>query len=173
MKKLLTVGTLVIGLIFLSNTNLHAQDGSGDISIGGGLGYGTEIESIGIQGGGVYKINEQFRAAADIIYYFPDEIGGGFDYNWMEFNANGHYIFTEDDGLVAYALAGLNFARVSIDYPDNDFFDGSYSETEVGLNIGAGLEYNIDFALLYAELKYALSSADQLVISAGLRFPIN
>lgn len=172
MKKLLTVGTLVIGLIFISNTNLYAQDESGDISIGGGLGYGTEIESIGIQVGGVYRINEQFRGAADIIYYFPDEIGAGYDYNWMEFNANGHYLFLEEDDMLVYALAGLNFARVSIDYPDNEIYGGSYSDTEIGLNIGAGLEYDIDFAFLYAELKYALSSADQLVLSAGLRFPI-
>ncbi len=173
MKKLLTVGILVTGLILLSNTNLYAQGEAGDISVGGGLGYGTEIESIGIQAGGVYVINEEFRGAVDLIYYFPNEIGPGYDYTWFEINANAHYLFVTEDDLIAYALGGLNIATLSIDYPNNQFFDGSVSESEIGLNIGAGLEYDVDFAKFYAELKYALSSADQLVISAGLRFPIN
>lgn len=173
MKKLLTVGILVTGLILLSNTNLYAQGEAGDISIGGGLGYGTEIESLGIQAGGVYVINEEFRGAVDLIYYFPnDEFG--YDFTWFEINANAHYLFVTEDDLIAYALGGLNIATLKFDYPDNQFFGGgSVSESEVGLNIGAGLEYDVDFAKLYAELKYALSSADQLVISAGLRFPIN
>lgn len=174
MKKLLTVGILVIGLIFLSNTNLYAQGEAGDISIGGGLGYGTEVESIGIQAGGVYTINEQFRGAADLIYYFPNEDDFGGNFTWFEVNLNGHYLFTAEEDLTAYALAGLNFASFSYDLPSfQGFGGGKVSDTEVGLNIGAGLEYDIDFALFYAELKYALSSADQLVISAGLRFPIN
>lgn len=173
MKKLLTVGLLVIGLIFLSNTNLYAQGEAGDISVGGGLGYGTEIESIGIQAGGVYVINEQFRGAADLIYYFPND-DFGYDFTWFEINANGHYLFVTEEDLIAYALGGLNFATLKFDYPDGFGFNGgSVSNTEVGLNVGAGLEYNLDFAKLYAELKYALSSADQLVISAGLRFPVN
>lgn len=172
MKKLLTVGILVIGLTFLSNTNLYAQE-SGDISIGGGLGYGTEIESLGIQAGGVYVINEQFRGAADLIYYLPND-SFGWDFSWFEINANGHYLFVTEDDLIAYALGGLNISTLKYDYPDNAFFNGgSVSESEVGLNAGAGLEYNLDFAFLYAELKYILSSADQLVATAGLRFRIN
>lgn len=169
MKKLLTVGLLVIGLTFLSNTNLFAQDEAGDILLGGGLAYGTEVESLGIQLGGNYRIDEQFRGAVDLIYYFPNEDDFGGDFTWFEINANGHYIFTEEDALLAYGLAGLNFASFSYDL--GQF--GKVSDTEVGLNIGAGIEYNLDFAFLYGELKYALSSADQLVLSAGLRFPIN
>lgn len=173
MKKLLTVGLLVIGLTFLSNTNLYAQDTAGDISLGGGLAYGTEIESIGIQAGGVYRINEEFRGALDLIYYFPND-SFGYDFTWFEINANGHYLFLNEEDMLVYGLAGLNIATLKFDYPDNQFFGGgSVSDSEIGLNIGAGIEYDLDFAFLYGELKYALSSADQLVLSAGLRFPIN
>lgn len=172
MKKLLTVGILTIGLIFMSNINLYAQE-AGNISIGGGLGYGTEIESLGIQAGGVYVINEQFRGAADLIYYLPNDTFG-YDFSWFEINANGHYLFVTEEDLVAYALGGLNISTLKFDYPDNQFFGGgSISESEIGLNAGAGLEYDLDFAALYAELKYILSSADQLVATAGLRFWIN
>jgi len=172
MKKLLTVGILIIGLTFVSYLNLHAQNGednTGDILLGGGFAYGSEVEAFGIEGGGVYVINPQFRGAADIKYYFTDDDDFGGDFTWFEFNANGHYIFVTEEELIAYALAGLNFASFSFDVPGL----GEVSETEVGLNIGAGLEYALNFAVLYAELKYALSSADQLVLSAGLRFRIN
>lgn len=173
MKKLLTVGLLVIGLTIFSNVNLYAQGAEGDIQIGGGLGYGTEIESLGIQAGGVYTINDQFRGALDLIYYFPND-SFGYDFTWFEINANGHYLFLSEDDIVVYGLAGLNIATLKFDYPENQFFGGgSVSESEVGINIGAGIEYNLGGLNLYGEAKYALSSADQLVISGGVRIPIN
>lgn len=147
---------------------------SAQISVGGGLAFGTEVEELGIQAGGVYTINEEFRAAADFIYYLTgDDNDFGGDFTWWEFNANGHYLFVTEEDMIVYALGGLNFASFSYDFNFEGFGGGSVSETEIGLNIGAGLEYGLGFADLYGELKYALSSADQLVLSAGLRFPIN
>lgn len=175
MKKLLTIGILIIGLSLFSNTNLYAQGESGDVSIGGGLGFATEIESLGFQIGGTYQINEEFRGAADIIIYLPGDQGGGVvDVNWFEFNANAHYLFQNEEDLMLYALGGLNFTRVSIDFPQNEFFGGgNVSDTETGLNLGAGLEYNVGFGNLYAEAKYVISSADHLAVTGGVRIPIN
>lgn len=173
MKKLLTVGVLVIGMTILSNTNLYAQE-TGDMSVFGGLGFATEIESLGFQGGATYLITEEIRGAADIIIYLPGDQGAGIvDVNWFEFNANGHYLFQDEEDLELFVLGGLNFTRVSVDFPENDFFGGgSVSDTELGLNAGAGLGYNIGFGDLYVELKYVISSADHLAATAGVRFPI-
>jgi len=45
------------------------------------------------------------------------------------------------------------------------------SSTEVGLNIGVGGQYALAEKLkAIATLKYAISSADQLVLSAGVLF---
>jgi opacity protein-like surface antigen len=169
MKKITCI--LFVAFISLAFSNIA----SAQISVGGGLAFGTEVEELGIQAGGVYTINEEFRAGADFIYYLTsDDNDFGGNFTWWEFNANGHYLFVTEEDMIVYALAGLNFASFSYDFPGFEGFGGgSVSNTEVGLNVGAGLEYGLGFADLYAELKYALSSADQLVLSAGLRFPIN
>lgn len=158
MKKLLT-SLFAIALAFGLHSTATAQ-----ISVGGGLGYGEGIEEIGLKVDGIYTINEDFRAGADIIYFFT---GDGITF-W-ELNLNGNYLFVNDDDMNIYAIAGLNYARQSFDA--GQF--GSMSNSELGLNVGAGLEYDLGFASIAPEIKYALSSLDQLVISAGLRFPIN
>lgn len=157
MKKLITSIFLVLCSI------LAVQSAQAQFKAGVGLMYGSEVEQLGIRVDGVYTINEQFRGVADFGYYFPDDVGG-VDYDWWELNLNGNYIFHSDaeKGLIGYALAGLNFFN---------FSQGDFSGDEIGLNIGAGLEYNLDFAELFAEAKFVLGDADQLNIGAGLRFP--
>lgn len=159
MKKLLSIAGLVLGFIFFSNTNALAQN---EFKVGAGLAYGSEVEAIGIQAGAVYDFTEEFSAAADFIVFFPD------NYDWWELNVNGHYRFLSQDNVTVYGLAGLNYATLSIDL--GQF--GSASDSELGLNLGGGAEFGLDFAKLYTELKYVVGNADQLGISAGLRFPI-
>jgi outer membrane immunogenic protein len=174
MKKILLAAVAAFLLISVQNSNAQ-------IGLGAGLAYGTEIETIGIQVGGTYLINENFRAAADIIYFFPKSEGDGdfsMDLNWFEFNANIHYIFFEDESMQAYGLGGLNYARLSIDEPTinipgvGQIGGGSYSESEIGLNLGIGAMLDIDFAWLYGEAKFTISDFDQLSIAVGLRFSL-
>jgi outer membrane immunogenic protein len=173
MKKIMLAA--VAAFVLISVQNSHAQ-----IGLGAGLAYGTEIESIGLQLGGTYLINENFRAAADIIYFFPKTEGDGdfeVETKWFEFNANVHYIFFEDDSMNAYGLAGLNYLRWSVETPTVSVpgfgsFGGSASGSEIGLNLGIGGMINLDFAWLYGEAKYTISEFDQLGIAVGLRFAI-
>lgn len=159
MKKLLTFCCLILGLLFFSNSNALAQS---DFKVGGGLAYGSEVEAIGIQAGGVYAFTEQISGEADVIIFFPD------NYDWWELNVNAHYNFFAEDNINVYGLAGLNYSTISINL--GQF--GSASNSEVGLNLGGGAEFGLDFANLYTELKYVLGNADQLALSAGLRFDI-
>lgn len=179
MKKLLTVGTLVIGLAFLSSTNLYAQE-VGDISIGGGLAYGTDLENLGIQASGTYILNEDMRLGADIIYWLmgSDDFGGGYElsYTFLEINANYNYIFYNENDMIIYALGtlGIHYGKVNYDGPDSEFFGSvDSSETELGLGVGAGLEYNLGSVKLYAEPRIFLSGFDQFSLAAGVRVPIN
>lgn len=173
MKKLTTFLFTALFAILLF-TDSHAQF----VKAGAGLMYGSEIEQLGIRGDAVYQINEEFRVVGDLGFYFPDktDFGGGasFTVTWWELNANGNYIFHADaeQGLTAYALGGLNFTTIRVK-SDTGSTSSSNSDTEVGLNIGAGIEYGLDFAELFGELKFVLSDADQLNIGAGLRFPFN
>lgn len=156
MKRLVYLTIFILGLTLIYNTDTQAQD----FKAGGGLAFGSEVEAIGIQATGVYNINEEFNGAADFIIFFPD------NYDWWELNINGHYKFHSQDNVQVYGLAGLNFASWEVDTGV-----GSISDSEAGLNLGGGAEMGLDFANLYGEIKYILSDADQLVISAGLRFP--
>lgn len=170
MKKLLSIGCLVLGMMFISTTAIMAQDGQ--IKIGPGLIYGSEVESLGIKVDGYYSINEEFRIGVDLGYYFPDKttiFGTEFKTNYFAINLNGNYIFYNEDELMAYGLAGINILSISTSVGGT-----SDSASETGLNLGAGLEYALDFGSLFGELKFAGigGDADQLVLGAGVRFSI-
>lgn len=156
MKRTIKIALVLFGIIFAYSTSTQAQD----IKAGGGLAYGSEVEAIGIQVGGVYNITEEVSGAADLIIFFPD------NYDWWTLNINGHYEFHDENNMRVYGLAGLNYATWEFDSGQ-----GSFSNSELGLNLGGGAEMGLDFANIYGELKYILGDADQLVISAGLRFP--
>lgn len=182
MKKILVVLAIALASVQFS----QAQTSEGDISIGGGLAFGTGVapslfsslnNSLGIQLGGYYTITEsKLRAGLDFIYYFPDSEGGT-DFKVWELNANAHYIFLEEEDFFVYGIGGLSITNVEISYQADEFFGfgGDYSESEIGLNLGVGIEYNLGFANFYGEAKYGNlgGDADQLVISAGLRFLLN
>lgn len=163
MKKLTTfLFTALFTILLFSDSNAQF------VKAGAGLMYGSEIEQLGIRGDAVYQINEEFRVVGDLGFFFPEDYGNT-TFTWWELNANANYVFHADteQGLMAYALGGLNYTTLRWSNGD------SYSNSEVGLNLGAGLEYSLDFAELFGEMKFVLSDADQLNIGAGLRFPLN
>ena len=194
MKKILILFVFIVLASIQSN---HAQTSEGDIAIGGGLAFGTgalmEVpgpggdlnNSIGIQLGGYYTISETIRAGLDFIYYLPasesvEDFGVTIeeDLNVFEINANAHYIFVDESDFLVYGLGGLNITSVKTEVEAEDS-EGLIEEgvdgidaSEIGLNLGGGIESEIDFGILYGEVKYANlgGDADQLVISAGLRF---
>ena len=173
--------TIVILLMSGLTTNTYAQVEKGDFKLGGGLvfgsgvGFGSLDNDLGIRVDGYYAFTPVIRAGGDFTFYFPKS-EGELDITVWELNFNGHYIFLDDDGLIVYALGGLNITGISIDSPSftigGQTVGGSSSDTEVGLNLGGGVEYNLDFADLFAEIKLGGlgGNADQFVLGAGLRF---
>ena len=157
-----------ITLIF-SVQLLVAQAEKGAIRVGGGLAFGTEIESLGIQARGDYALTNNILLAPDLIYYFGSS---GFD--WFDINFNGNYLFeVSNPDIVPYVLAGLNFAIISVDYDIPILGELSDSSTEVGLNIGGGCDFLVGTLIVFGELRYNISNADQLMIAGGVKFPIN
>lgn len=155
------------------NTSGFAQNSSGKLWLGGGFGYGFEIQSLAFQADGVYQINEAFRGGANIIYYLPGEDINGVEFGWFEFNANGHYVLLNSETWMGYIITGLNFAKLTSDDEDVKLPGGDNTDTlYIGVNIGAGTEFNVGNINLYVEGKYALSSAHQLVLTGGVRIPI-
>ncbi|MFK7846047.1 MAG: hypothetical protein AB8G77_12170 [Rhodothermales bacterium] len=168
LNKSVSIGVLLLAMFFVSHT-ANAQ-----FLLGGGLVYGTDIEAIGIQANGVYTLNEEqgINLAGDLTLYFPDEVPG-VDVSLFAINANGHYIFTTTETLVAYALAGLNIAVVKIGVDFGEVFgSSSVSDTELGINAGAGAQFDVGFGFAYAEAKLVLGGFDQFVLGGGIRIPI-
>ncbi len=162
MKKLI-LPVFILTLSLSVSTQINAQN------VGGGLAYGTETESLGI------GVNAQFPTAngdliiaPSFVLFFPDD-----PLNFWELNADVNYYFSRSSASV-YGILGLNIARVGIDDLDLGFLgtvDGT-SETELGLNIGAGVDLDIGSSVIpFIQAKYTVSDFDQLVIFGGVRFP--
>lgn len=151
---------------------LAAAETKAQVNAGGGLAYGTEVEGLGLHLNGFYDIpnHEEIRAGAEFTYYFPESFDGG-SVRYSEFNINGHYRFFENDDIAAYGLGGLNYMTYTVSYDENFLGFSGGSTSKVGLNIGAGAEYGVNFGSLFGELKFVISDFDQLVISFGARIP--
>ena len=172
-KNYLFIALITIGLAFGLSDGLYAQAEKGAMRAGGGLVYGTEIENLGIQGRFDYAITDQILLAPDLIYFFPKS-EGSVDFKWFDINLNGNYLFDiGNPDVVPYALAGINIAILSVDLDDFGFGDFGADGTEIGLNLGGGCDFVVGSVIVYGELRYAISSADQLVIGGGVKFPLN
>ena len=163
MKKFLMI-TLLAGAINLFGSDVYAQK-----TLGGGIAYGTEIESIGIHADAQFFINDNLAISPSVLYYFPKEIYEGFNYKWFEVNANAN----------VYGIAGLNIAFISFPFLNfGGIFGGSdfnnSTSTKIGLNIGVGADFDIGSNIVpFGQLRYNISSFDQLAIEAGVRFPLD
>lgn len=97
-------------------------------------------------------------------FFFPDE--DNLDY-W-ELNANVNYLLTVAESLfLPYVGGGLNIARFKVDTPS-----GSFSDSEIGLNLLGGVRYMGTAAAPYAEVRVEVDGGDQVVFTAGLMFNV-
>ncbi|MBI9072889.1 MAG: outer membrane beta-barrel protein [Melioribacteraceae bacterium] len=169
MKTRITILTAVLMLFVLSNVN-SAQN----IKVGGGLTFASEISNIGIHANGIYKIDETWEASPTLTYFLEK------DYlSWFTIDVNAHYIFSKNDGLTAYGLAGLNMTFWSFDFETevpNFGFGGvslDASGTDIGINIGGGARKEISEKMeLVGEIKYVLGGANNFAIKAGVVFSL-
>jgi outer membrane protein X len=177
MKRVFILTALIaVVLMAVTPQYLSAQTTKGAMRIGAQLGYGTEIESLGIGARFDYAITEQILLAPDLMYFFGKS-ESNFDLSWFDINLNGNYLFDIGNAeITPYALAGLNFGILSVDYDYPSGIPGTpgdTSSTEIGLNIGGGADFLVGTLTLFGEIRYVLGDADQLVIAAGAKFPIN
>lgn len=177
MKAIKPLLVILFVLLVLTTQRAHGQ-----AAVGGGLAYGTEIESAGINLNGTYFVTDNIAIAPSLIYYFPKTIVADWKMKWFEFDVNGHYYFDTPGIVKPYGLAGLNFSFITVpSYSFGGIWGGGSVETKnktttkVGLNIGGGAEFDIDAPITpFAQLNYTIiDTFDQLVIVAGVRFSLN
>lgn len=166
MKKLLTATALVFSLMVLTSASGFAQHGT--TKLGLGVVYGSEVESPGIQANATFRISPRIAIAPDFSFYFADdeEDSPAYIENFWAANLNGHLMFATDPDYHIYGIGGLNVT--TLEYSSTD-----ESESELGLNLGLGGELHLSGFSLFSEVKYVVSDFDQVVLGAGVRFPLN
>ena len=175
MKKVILLGMIVL----CSMSIVKAQQ----ITVGGGLAFGTDIEKAGITINGQYFFTEKFAAAPSFIFYFPEKnkyTFPGYSYEakssvW-EFNADVNYYFYSNDIVKFFGEGGLNIttAKVKVKSTGSGISSQSNSDSEVGINLGVGADFKVAEKILpFVSMKYTVSDFDQLVIRGGVRFLLN
>jgi len=165
MKKLSVIAFTILFAFGISGTTIAQQVvNQGDITVGGGLTFTTGVGSggggeIGVNVNGFYSITDEIRAGAGLSLFFGD-------FSPTQFNIDGHYIFKNEDGLVLYGLAGIGFWSWSFDL--GPF--GSQSVSTSGLNLGAGVEYDLGNFYLFGEPKLTTIGGTPINITGGVRF---
>lgn len=142
-----------------------------------GLAYGFDIEEFGLSLGGGYELPQVdgLRIGTEFIWYFMDD--GGFraastDVDFWTWSAFAQYSFYQDQDWDVYALGGLMYSRLSLDFNDPVLgIRGSSSDSDLGLLLGVGAEYKVmDQGSIYADFKYNTGTYDQGVLSGGFRY---
>ena len=131
MKKLLL--TVALAGMLLAPAVASAQVNAGPLAaFHDDLDFGIG----GFVGIPVPSLDQNLSIVPSFVYYFPD----GFD-AW-EINGDVVYGFevSEDTPVLPFAFAGLNISRVSVDF--GSF--GSASSTEMGLNLGGGIQFRAE-----------------------------
>lgn len=128
-------------LLFFSLCFCFATLSFGQVSFGVG---GTYVNDFGVQARAGLDLTEDIGLIPSFSYYFVDGA------TTFGIDANLTYdVATVGDDMPIYALAGLDWTRVSVS--DIDFSDSNF-----GLNLGAGT----NISSVYAEVFYRLFFCD-------------
>lgn len=163
---------LLVTLTFIFFAGLLSVSAQDNTRLGAMVAYGTEIENIGFGVNAEFPIMENLTISPGFIYYLPKD-EAGISVNWWELNGNANYYFVQNENMGFYGLGGLNYTHVKIDFDAGDWGGTSLesSDGRVGLNLGAGINFNIGSSITpFAEAKYVIIDGSQLVIGAGVKF---
>jgi len=153
---------------FIVIVAFYSQLCAQDFRAGGGLAYGSQINTLGINFRGDVNFNNQWSITPHYNLFFNKDHGIISD-RWREINIDVHYFFFDDERWKLYPLAGFNLATVS-EKVNSIIFSNSYA----GLNLGMGSEYHFSEQISgFGEIKYVVSNADQMVISVGVLYKIS
>ncbi len=156
MKKLF----IVLGIALICSASLQVMAQKGDMKLGPTVSYGFDIKELGVGAKFFYGITDPIRVAPSFNYWL---VSGATSF---EVNVDGNYLFGSGDNMAFYALAGLNYYSVSV-----DFGMGSVSNSEIGLNAGAGMQLPLGSKLTgIVEAKYVVGNASQPVVTGGVLF---
>jgi len=174
MKRINFFLTVSVLIIFFS-INSNAQ-----FIIGPKFGFNTYHGQVGggLQAGVI--AGDKIKVTLDFMSYSPIEnnetttspySSRNETSYFLEFNFNFSYLFKFDKARV-YPILGMNIANVDQSVSMYQSMVGSTntesSMTKVGINIGAGAQYNLGIVSPFVEAKYSISDFENATIGAGI-----
>jgi outer membrane protein X len=161
--------------------SVNAQS-AGDKAFGAHIAIGTDSDfpSFGIGAKFQYNAADPLRLEGSFTYFFPkteEESMFGVklkaSLSMWELGATGHYLLPVADKITLYPLAGLSVVGLKAKVEGSGWGSSakeSESDTNLGINLGAGLDFKItDDFFLNAELKYKIvKDWSSLWISVGI-----
>lgn len=160
MKKILTIVCMLMLGMGIGQAQVH----QGETAAGVNLVYGSEIENLGIGARFQYGVLDQLRAEVGFNYFFEKN-----HMSWWDVNINAHYLVgLWNEQLYIYPLAGLNYTMVDFKGDLNNLGE----ENHVGLNLGAGIEYELDehFGVNFEYRHTIIRKVDQGVFGLGINY---
>jgi hypothetical protein len=161
-----TFKTLILTLCLFGFANLAQAQ----FRIGPLVAFGTDTD-LGLGAKAKFDLNEQFKISPSFIFLASNSentVLGKVSSTIFEINGDVHYAFSDNGNVMFYGLGGLNIVAASV-----KIFGESVSTTDIGLNLGAGGEFVVaDKFNAFAEAKFGLGGAEQLLISAGIYFTL-
>lgn len=162
MKKLLWTAALV-GMLVAPSV-VQAQMTAGPF-----LAYHDDLEAIGVGGFlgiAIPQLAPGFAVVPNIAIFFPDD-----PLSFFEINGDVMYTFpvSETSPVEPFAFAGLNWARSSIDFGGTT---GSVSDSDIGLNLGGGVNFDAGSLSPFAGAKFEIHNNTGFVIFGGISFAL-
>ena len=155
-----TVGRLA--LLSLGVMLLAPRPGQAQATLGPAIGWHNDFD-VGI-GAALNVPLTEFGAGvavmSDFMYFFPE---GDLDY--LEFNGNLTYAFSDGARVAPYILGGVNVAYLSVGLVDE-------STTELGVNLGGGIYFNLGKLRPTVGVKAEVSGGEGLVLFGHVPFVV-
>jgi len=115
-----------------------------------------DFDALGIQGKAFYEYDDTWRGVGSFTFYLDEFADFAIDLDAQ------YKLLDVSDNFNIAPLAGLTFFRASA---------FGVSDTSVGLNLGAFLDFDLDGKHLYGEPKFVILDGNSgLVLSAGIFF---
>lgn len=170
MKKLSFLVTVLFCSAFIWTSMAEAQK----ITAGGGVGYGSKSENVNFNVSMYYSLPDlPVRLGADVGYSMPEK-NSQIRTDQIEGNINGHLMVVDEEMFSLYGLTGLNVMHNRFKYDPEGASSYTESDTNLGINVGAGAELDMGFGRTYGEAKYIIGRDDvsQLILGVGVRVDI-
>jgi len=156
---------LLLLLVCTTGISLFAQSDKGEKSALFQGGFQTDPVRFQLGAQFRYNIIDNVRVVPEINFIFPKEKRSG-----MDINVNFHYVFAlQSFPATVYPLAGIAMQNNRHSLKGGH----SHSETDWGMNLGAGFTYNLsDINFLNLEMKHAFTNHNcfNLLVGYGFKF---